>query len=87
MTNLVAHLRYTVYQRGGAYADTVARSSMSANYYLDQVPDPSFGDLVIKALRSGSLEENSVSGPNLLVPLGKDTLDAFDNNAKKRIHH
>ena len=67
-------------------ADTVARSSMSANYYLDQIPDPSFVDLVIKALRSGSLEENNVSGPNLLVPLGKDTLDSFDDNAKKRIH-
>lgn len=72
-----------------APTDTVARSSLSATYGLEPIPDSATEHRILDALRTAptggrvSLAKTLVSGPNLFVPLGADI--SLDGAAQKRV--
>lgn len=74
-----------------APTDTVARSSLSAAYELEAASDPASQRKILHALRTtagggrSSIADGLVSGPNLFVPLGSETLFSLDVTAQKRV--
>jgi Helicase conserved C-terminal domain len=74
-----------------APTDRVARSSISASYDFEPIPDPATERMVLDALRTAStggrlsLADTMVSGPNLFVPLGDDILASLNAAALRRV--